>query len=171
MSKKFTRDEDGVVIVKPDTSMKKRLGMGKSLKGLLGDSVIQKAEESMTATIPELMVEIKGALKELIRACANLKAGQVCTDELKTIIEKSFEVKGKSGFCNYPMATHFARFLYLYCEALVNEKMTSADINMISTCSTILMVIFERNFAGQGDNESLDEFLDDENDKSPFTGL
>ena len=170
LPKNFSRDEDGVVFRKADHSMKKKLGMGKSLKSLLKDDVIEKAESAMAGSIPEIMNEIKGALKALQRSVAELKAGQVCSQQLVMIIEKAFEIKAKSGFCNYPMASSFARFLYLYCEALVNESITAADINLISTNLIILTVIFERNFTGEGDNESLEDLFDD-TDISPFTGL
>ena len=170
MPKNFSRDEDGTVFIKADTSMKKKLGMGKSLKGLLRDDVIEKAESAMAGSIPEIMNEIKGALKTLQRTIAELKAGEVCSQQLVLIIEKAFEIKAKAGFCNYPMASSFARFLYLYCEALVNEAITAADINLISTNVVILTVIFERNFMGEGDNESLEDMFD-ESDVSPFSGL
>lgn len=170
MAKNFTRDENGTVFIKPDTSMKKKLGMGKSLKSIIKDDAIEKAEAVMADTIPEIMNEIKGSLKTMQRMVAELKAGEVCSQQLMMIIEKAFEIKAKSGFCDYPMASSFARFLYLYCEALVNEPITAADINLISTNLIILTVIFERNFAGEGDNESLEDFFDD-SDVSPFAGL
>ncbi|MBY0429039.1 MAG: hypothetical protein K2Q32_07445 [Alphaproteobacteria bacterium] len=170
MPKNFTRDEDGTVFIKADTSLKKKLGMGRSLKGLLKDDVIEKAETAMAATTPEIMNEIKGSLKALQRVVSELKAGEVCSQQLVIIIEKAFEIKAKAGFCNYPMASSFARFLYLYCEALVNEPITAPDINLISTNLIILTVIFERNFMGEGDNESLEDMFD-ESDVSPFAGL
>ncbi len=170
MAKNFTRDENGTVFIKPDTSMKKKLGMGKSLRSIIKDDAIEKAEAVMADTIPEIMNEIKGSLKTMQRMVAELKAGEVCSQQLMMIIEKAFEIKAKSGFCDYPMASSFARFLYLYCEALVNEPITAADINLISTNLIILTVIFERNFAGEGDNESLEDFFDD-SDVSPFAGL
>lgn len=170
LPKNFSRDEDGTIFVKPDHSMKKKLGMGKSLKSLLKDDVIEQAESVMANTVPEIMNEIKSALKTLQRTVGELKAGEVASQQMVIIIEKAFEIKAKSGFCNYPMASSFARFLYLYCEALINEKITAADINLISTNLIILTVIFERNFAGEGDNESLEDFFDD-TDVSPFSGL
>lgn len=170
MPNNFTRDEDGVVIVKADTSMKKKLGAGKSLKSMLSEAVMEKAEKSMSANVPEMVNEIMSAMKVLKRVSAELKAGDPDPERINQIIEKSFEIKAKSGFCNYPMASSFSRFLYLFCEALVNVPLTAADINIISTCVTILSVIFERNFAGEGDNESLDDFFD-ESDISPFSGL
>ena len=170
MTKNFTRDEDGTVFIKPDMSLKKKLGMGKSLKSLLGDAVVEKAEAAMIGSIPEIMNEIRSALKALQRTAGELKAGEVCAQPLVLIIEKAFEIKAKAGFCNYPMASSFARFLYLYCEALVNQPITAADINLISTNVTILTVIFERNFTGEGDNESLEDMFD-ESDVSPFSGL
>lgn len=170
MAKNFTRDENGTVFIKPDTSMKKKLGMGKSLKSIIKDDVIEKAESMMADTVPEIMNEIKGSLKTLQRMVGELKAGEVCSQQMMLIIEKAFDIKAKSGFCNYPMASSFARFLYLYCEALVNEPVTAADINLISTNLIILTVIFERNFTGEGDNESLEDFFDD-SDVSPFAGL
>ncbi len=170
LPKNFSCDEDGVVFRKADQSMKKKLGMGKSLKSLLKDDVIEQAESAMASSIPEIMNEIKSALKVLQRTVAELKAGEVCAQQMVTIIEKAFEIKAKSGFGNYPMASSFARFLYLYCESLVNHPVTAADINLISTNSIILTVIFERNFTGEGDNESLEDLFDD-TDISPFTGL
>ncbi len=171
MSKKFVRDEDGTVFIKPDTSLKKKLGMGKSIRSLLNETVVGKAEASMAETLPELMNEIKGALKRLQRIVADLKPGVVSSDAMRSIIEKSFEIKGKAGFCNYPMASSFSRFLYLFCEGLVEQEITAQDITMISTCVTILTVIFERNFEGEGDNESMEDFLNDPADVSPFAGL
>ena len=170
MSKKFTKDEAGTVFVKPDTSMKKKLGMGKSLKVMLNNSAaIEKAEAAMSESLPELMNEIKGALKTLQRIVAGLKPGAVSGDEMRSIIEKSFEIKAKAGFCNYPMASSFSRFLYLFCEGLVEQKITAQEITMISTCVTILMVIFERNFEGEGDNETLEDVL--EGGDSPYSSL
>ena len=171
MSKKFTRDEDGTVFIKADHSLKKKLGMGKSIKSLLNESVIDKAEAGMSETLPELMGEIKDALKALQRIVAGLKPGMIASEDMRGIIEKSFEIKGKAGFCNYPMASSFSRFLYLFCEGLVEQEITAQEITMISTCVTILMVIFERNFEGEGDNESMEDFLNDPADVSPFAGL
>ena len=170
MAKNFIRDESGTVFIRADNSLKKKLGMGKSLKSILKDDVIEKAESAMADNMPEFMNEIKGSLKALQRVVGELKAGEVCAQQLMLIIEKAFEIKAKAGFCDYPMASSFARFLYLYCEALVNEPITAADINLISTNLVILTVIFERNFVGEGDNESLEEMFD-ESDVSPFAGL
>lgn len=170
MPKNFTRDEEGIVFIKPDAGLKKKLGMGKSLKSLLNDAAIEKAETVLVQNIPEIMNEIKSALHALKRHIGALKPNEVASDDVKAIIEKAFEIKAKSGFCNYPMASSFARFLYLYCEALVNEPITPADINLISTNLIILTVIFERDFNGEGHNETLDD-LYDSTDVSPFAGL
>ncbi|MDX1921607.1 MAG: hypothetical protein SFW65_00570 [Alphaproteobacteria bacterium] len=171
LPKNFTRGEDGTLFVKPDLSLKKKLGMGKSIKAMLNTSAIEKAEAAMQSTLPELMNEIKGALKTLQRIVGELKPGAVASDEMRAIIEKSFEIKGKAGFCNYPMASSFSRFLYLFCEGLVEQKITAQEITMISTCVNILTVIFERNFEGEGDNESIEDFIEDGADKSPFADL
>ncbi len=171
LPKNFSRDENGTIFVRPDHSMKKKLGLGKSIKSMLNTTAIEKAEEAMQGTLPELMNEIKGALKSLQKIVAGLKPGALAPDEMRAIIEKSFEIKGKAGFCNYPMASSFSRFLYLFCEGLTETKITAQEITMISTCVTILTVIFERNFEGEGDNESVEDFLEDGADKSPFAGL
>lgn len=169
MPKDYTKDEDGVVIRKPDVSLKKKLGHGnKSLKALLTTAAVENAEKAMAASSPEMLDEIKKSLDELEAIVNSLRADKIAPLELKAIIEKGFEIKAKAGFCNFPLASSFARFMYLYAEGLMECELTAKDINLIGCCVNILSVIFERDYVGDGDNESLADFWDNEDARSPF---
>lgn len=166
LPKEFTQDEDGVIFRKADTSMKKKLGFGKSLKAMLDDDIIEQAETAMMDNKPELMGEIFATMTELQNLITSLEADEIAKDTLKVIIEKSFDVKAKAGFCNYPLASSFARFMYLYAERFIEKEITLKDINTLTCCMTLLTAVFEREFVGHGENERFDDFW--EGEVSPF---
>ena len=143
-------DEDGVAIHAPDLSMKKKLGPGKTLGTIITPAAIEKTEKVVANFEPEIVKEIKAEFSELEDLSSKLTPGIVATDILHILIEKGFAIKSKAGFCNYSLASSLARFMHLYCETLLEKKLTLKDINIVSCFVNILKIIFERKIMGDG---------------------
>lgn len=143
-------DEDGVVVHAPDLSLKKKLGPGKTLSSIITPAAIEKTEKVVANFEPEIVKEILSEFSELETIASELKTGMVATDTLKVLIEKGFAIKSKAGFCNYSLASSLARFMHLFCETLLEKKLTQKDISVVSCFVNILKIIFERKIMGDG---------------------
>lgn len=146
------QSDDDVVVHAPDLSMKKKLGPGKTLGGIITPSAIERTEKVVANFEPEIIKEILAEFSDLESISTGLKPGMTATDDLKLLIEKGFAIKSKAGFCNYSLASSLARFMHLFCETLLEKKLTPKDISIVTCFVNILKIIFERKIIGDGGN-------------------
>ena len=117
---------------------------------------IPAAEKVVENLVPEVMDEIRDALKAMRYAVAQLKEGPLTEEGLKPIKTSAFIIMCKAGFCNYPQATDMARSLENFCTGLIESgKLASMNpypiLDVTGKAVQAIEAIFRERITGRND--------------------
>lgn len=107
-----------VYLLEVDNGLRKKVGV--PFEDVIA-ARIPAAEKVVDDLVPEVMDEVRAALKELRTAVAHLKEGPLNDGGLKPVQAAAFAIMSKAGFCNYPQATEMARSLENFCTGLLDS--------------------------------------------------
>ncbi len=139
---------DGTQIIKPDYSLKEKLGdldinkVLSSEKVQQAEEIIEERKEDFSKEVAEDILELEKIYEKALKKPADYKV------HVGKMMNVTLNIKSSSGIFGYPLATRFAQSLFSFLSVVKNLDEVSA--RMMDAHIKALKMIYRDNIQGDG---------------------
>lgn len=143
---------DDVIILKPDLSLKKKLGEGVSFDQVVTEQKIAHAQELIHNAAEATLAQVTQDLAALRKHFHDLQATQDHDTYMPAVIKSAFAIKAMAGMCGYDFASSLAQTLFEYCEsgAVAGQPPSRKTLLIMQALIDGLTRVFNDRITGDG---------------------
>lgn len=140
-------------VIKPDFSLKRKIGKDVNIKNILNEAVEKKATETIKKVSDDFQNIAIDQIKEMEEYLTKIKACILAEEPTKNLCNdiamKSLSIKGQAGMLGYPLASKVSSSMHTYASKI--EKVEQKEFKILNAYVKTLRIIFEKKISSETD--------------------